>query len=83
MALKCKTCGSCGMPMEKVEDFSLGDVNANYCKYCTDKEGNLLPYKEILSMNAQYYMDSQGITAEKATQMASQLLKSQPAWSHN
>ncbi len=26
MADKCPSCGSCGMPLEKPEDFALGDV---------------------------------------------------------
>jgi len=80
MNMKCKSCGSCGMPMEKKEDFALGDFNHQYCSYCTDKTGHLLSYEKILAMNAQYYVESQGITPEKANQMANSLLKSQPAW---
>jgi hypothetical protein len=68
------------MPMEKKEDFALGDPNQNYCQYCTDQKGSLLPYDKILAMNAKYYMDSQGITADAANKMAANLLKSQPAW---
>lgn len=79
---KCKSCGSCGMPMEKKEDFALGDVNHEYCQYCTDQAGRLLPYDKVLAMNAKYYVESQGITADKANQMAVSLLKSQPAWKH-
>jgi len=36
MADKCPSCGSCGMPLEKPEDFALGDVTRAYCRYCTD-----------------------------------------------
>src|SRR6266481_5417094 len=36
MAEKCISCGSCGMPMEKPEDFALGDVTQPYCAWCTD-----------------------------------------------
>lgn len=80
MNQKCKSCSSCGMPMEKIEDFALGDANQDYCQYCTDKSGKLLPYDKILAMNAKYYMESQGITADAANTMAANLLKNQPAW---
>ena len=45
MAEKCISCGSCGMPMEKPEDFALGDVTQPYCAYCTDARGKLPPYE--------------------------------------
>lgn len=68
------------MPLEKAEDFALGDVNQPYCRYCTDKSGKLLPFEKVLKMNASYYVESQGITAEAANKMAMDLLKGQPAW---
>jgi hypothetical protein len=66
--------------MEKAEDFALGDVNQEYCRYCTDKQGKLLPWDEILKSNAQYYMKSQGLTSEAAQKTASDYLKTLPAW---
>jgi len=80
MADKCPACGSCGMPLEKPEHFALGDPKSLYCNSCTDKKGRLLPYEEILAMNAQYYVESQGITPEAAHRMAQALLESMPAW---
>jgi hypothetical protein len=68
------------MPMEKTEDFALGNAASDYCQYCTDTKGDLLPYDKVLAMNAKYYMESQGITADAANKMAANLLKSQPAW---
>ena len=69
MAEKCISCGSCGMPMEKPEDFALGDVTQPYCSYCTDARGKLLPYEQ-----------SQGVTAEAAKRLAQALLADMPAW---
>ena len=77
---KCKSCGSCGMPMEKPSDFALGNPQAAYCCYCTDKQGKLFPYDQILKANAGYYVESQGVSAEAATKMAAEMLASQPAW---
>lgn len=80
MNQKCKSCSSCGMPMEKVEDFALSDPKQTYCRYCTDEKGKLLPFEKILDMNAKYYVESQGVTGDAALRMASEMLKSQPAW---
>jgi hypothetical protein len=68
------------MPLEKVDDFALGDTSSQYCKYCVDGQGRLLPYETILENNASYYQESQGVTAPAATKMAKDLLKSMPAW---
>ena len=78
---KCPACGSCGMPMEKAADFALGQSGQPYCSYCTDKSGQLQSWEKILEMNVKYYMESQGITQSAATQLATEFLKSQPAWS--
>lgn len=80
MKPKCESCSSCGMPMENAEDFALGDTSSAYCRYCTDKSGKLLPFEKILKSNADYYKESQGITEHAALKMATDLLKSQPAW---
>lgn len=77
---KCKSCSSCGMPMEKAEDYSLGNTASEFCQYCTDKAGKLLPFEQILKANADYFQESQGLTPQAAQKMAKDLLKSQPAW---
>ena len=33
-----KFCKSCGMPMDKIEDFANNDINSDYCYYCGDKD---------------------------------------------
>ncbi len=80
MKPKCQSCASCGMPLENAEDFALGDTASSYCQYCTDKKGMLLPYEKILKANQDYFKESQGLTETAALKMATDLLKSQPAW---
>jgi hypothetical protein len=80
MAEKCISCGSCGMPMEKPEDFALGDVTQPYCSYCTDARGKLLPYEQVLETNARSYEATQGVTPEAAKRLAQALLADMPAW---
>jgi putative zinc ribbon protein len=80
MPEKCISCGSCGMPMEKPEDFALGDVTRPYCAWCTDARGELLPYETVLETNARIYEQSQGVTSEAAKRLAQDLLADMPAW---
>lgn len=80
MEKKCASCGSCGMPLERPEDHALGDVSHPYCRYCTDTVGKLLPYEHVLRTNADYFVESQGVTPDAATRMARELLGGMPAW---
>ncbi len=80
MRQKCESCGSCGMPMEKPEHHSLGNIESEYCCYCTNDQGHLLPYDAILASNTNYYIESQGISKESAAEMARELLATLPAW---
>jgi hypothetical protein len=80
MTLKCVSCGSCGFPMEKPEDFALGDPSQPYCRYCTDAAGALLPYETVLAVNARHYVTTQGVSPQAAQIMAAALLAAMPAW---
>ena len=80
MKQKCESCNSCGMPLEKKEDFAMGNLESQFCTYCVDKKGELLPYQTILENNAHYYKESQGLTEQAATKMAKDLLVTMPAW---
>ena len=80
MKQKCLSCSSCGMPMENAEDYALSNTDSEFCRYCVDTGGKLLPFEKILNSNASYYQESQGLTEAAAMKMATYLLKSQPAW---
>jgi hypothetical protein len=77
---KCPACGSCGFPMEKPEDFALGDTSRPYCRHCTDARGELLPYEKVLETNASYYEESQGVKPDVAMRLAQAMLADMPAW---
>lgn len=78
--LKCISCGSCGMPMKESKDFALGNLRSLYCSHCTDAEGKLLPYEEVLKLTVSYYIKSQGISEIAARDMAITLLATKVAW---
>ena len=80
MKPRCESCNSCGMPLEKNEDFALSDPAAIYCTYCVDEGGKLLSYEMILKNNAHYFQESQGLTEKAALKMAQDLLVTMPAW---
>lgn len=80
MKQKCLSCSSCGMPMENAEDYALSNTTSEFCRYCVDEAGKLLSFDKILNANASYFKESQGLTETAAMKMATDLLKSQPAW---
>lgn len=77
---RCKSCNSCGFPMEKPEDYALSNVINIYCSHCTNEKGELLPYEAILKANTEYYVKSQGISQDAALKMAKDLLATMPVW---
>lgn len=71
-------CNSCMVPLE-TEAFK--GVSEIYCKYCTDSQGNLLPYEQVLEGTAQFFLSWQkGIDTETARTRAKHYLKAMPAW---
>ncbi len=79
----CSSCYSCGMPLEKATDYALGDMSQKYCIYCTDTQGNLKSFEEILNGLTHHLVHSQGLASKAATEMAQKLLAEQPAWKNH
>jgi len=73
-------CESCGMPMEKDEDFGGNDPKNKYCKHCTFPDGELKPYEEVLKGMSNHMVETQGISLEEARKKAREYLKTMPAW---
>ena len=80
MTQPCPSCYSCGMPLEKLSDHALGDINQKFCSFCTDGQGNLKPYEEILKEMANFLVHSQGIDQSAALKIADDILIKQPEW---
>ncbi|QLH34775.1 MAG: AraC family transcriptional regulator [Parachlamydiaceae bacterium] len=80
---KCMTCGSCGMPLLKSEDYAKGDLNSEVCRYCVDQDGSMKSYEEILQGTAAHFMKTQGITKTAANVMAKQLMETLPYWTNS
>ena len=70
-------CKSCGMPLRSEQDYR---KNNSYCKYCTNADGELLSFDEVLSHMKSFIQQSTGVSESSAISTAMQVLLSQPAW---
>ena len=76
-----KACMSCGMPMAKPEDFGGGKPENLHCVYCSNPDGSLKSYKEVLEGMANFMMMSQKMDRRTAESAASERMAKMPAWS--
>jgi hypothetical protein len=76
----CRSCGSCGFPMQSPDDFAGGRADSLFCSTCGDERGQLKPYDDVLAANAAYYVRQQGLHPDAARTLAAALLASMPAW---
>ena len=74
------TCISCGMPMDKPEDFAAGDMTKNFCLHCASPDGTLKSYDEALEGMTMFMVQSQGLDTEAARNAAAQMMAKLPAW---
>jgi len=76
-----KTCLSCGMPLAKPEDSGGGDPENIYCIHCSDPDGSLKSYDEVLNGMVNFMMTSQNMDREAAESAAKEYMSMMPAWS--
>lgn len=75
-----KSCIACGMPLEKAEDYPLGDTSRNYCVHCAHKDGTMKSYDEALAGMTKFIMWTQGMDEESARDAAQSHMQQMPAW---
>ena len=75
-----KTCIACGMPMEKPEDFAMGDTSRDYCLYCARPDGSMQSYDEKLEGMTHFIMKTQGFNETAAREAARGMMAKLPAW---
>jgi len=74
-------CMSCGMPMNKPDDFGGGDESNLYCIHCSKPDGSLKSYEEVLVGMVSFMMMSQKMDKETAENAAKEYMSKMPAWS--
>jgi len=75
-----KDCQSCGMPMEKAEDFGAGDVNGDWCSHCSNADGSHKTREEVRAGWIGFTMSSQGLSKEGAEKKVDEQMAQLPAW---
>ena len=75
-----KMCISCGMPLEKPEDYPLQDTGKDYCVYCANPDGSLKSYEKALEDATAYYAKEHGLDAAEAKKAMQKYLDTMPAW---
>lgn len=73
-------CESCGMPMEKAEDFGNHDTHNKYCIYCTDANGNLKDFETKYAETVQFIISRMNVSRQAAEDIAKDTMQKQPAW---
>jgi len=75
-----KQCIACGMPMEKAEDFALGDREKDYCVHCARPDGTMRSYEEAVTGMTGFMVKTQGLDEIAARGIVIKLLSDLPAW---
>ena len=73
-------CEACGMPMNKPEDYSLGDTNSQFCLYCTNEDGSVKSCEDIFEGGVQFFMQHVGNDRELAERITRKNMKQQSWW---
>jgi Putative zinc ribbon domain len=73
-----ENCYSCGAPLAMPEFKGPAE---DYCKHCSDEEGNLKSFEEV-RMGTAFWLKSwqPDIDEQKAVERAGHYLKAMPAW---
>jgi hypothetical protein len=75
-----KYCNACGMPLNKKEDFALGDENSDFCLYCVNADGSVKPVEEIFEGGVQFFMSQIGNNRNMAEKITRKNMNQQPYW---
>ena len=78
-----KKCICCGMPMNKKNDFAMGDESKDYCVYCAKEDGSMKSFDEAVEGMAEYMSESAKIDKNFARKKVLEYMKSMPAWKEN
>lgn len=78
-----KKCICCGMPMNKKNDFAMGDESKDYCVYCAKEDGSMKSFDEAVEGMVEYMSESEKIDKNFARKKVLEYMKSMPAWKEN
>ena len=73
-------CESCGMPMQRKEDFGGGDMENKCCSHCCTPDGKLKGREEIKEGWIGYVMNTENISREEAEKKVDEQMAKTPVW---
>ncbi|MHA2024453.1 MAG: zinc ribbon domain-containing protein [Candidatus Thorarchaeota archaeon] len=73
-------CVSCGLTMDKAEEFGGHKVGNKSCVYCSDSKGNLKPKNDVREGMVQFWMQRESIDRTTAEKKTDEYMKTMPAW---
>ena len=76
MSMNFEDCLSCGMPLTQ-ESRRTG---TEYCHYCTDDSGALVPFDERFERMTQWAMREDGLGRKDAEARTREYMRAMPAW---
>ena len=76
-------CLSCGMPMTSPGDFGGGNQENKHCVHCSNPDGSLKSYEQVLEGMINFMVMSQKMDRKAAEGAAKGYLAKMPAWSSN
>jgi hypothetical protein len=68
------------MPIQKTEEHASGDVSKDYCVHCTQPDGSMKSYEEVLESMAAFMVRTQGLDKGVAREAARAMMSKLPAW---
>ncbi|MFA5184753.1 MAG: zinc ribbon domain-containing protein [Patescibacteria group bacterium] len=75
-----KNCATCGMPLEKKEDFALGDEKSEFCAYCVNPDGSLKSGEEIFQGGVNFFLGALGGEKNFAEKITRKNMSQLPYW---
>ena len=79
-AMPKKLCESCGMILHDVAEFALQDPKHKYCRHCTDQQGNLKDFDQVVEIMTDFLRRTQVLSKASARTAALAILAKNPAW---
>ena len=75
-----KLCQSCGMILHAQDDFPKGDTTSEYCRYCTQEDGSLKAFDDVVNTMTSFFEKTQVLNTNAARKAALAVLAKNPAW---
>lgn len=75
-----KICIACGMPMNDVSDFAMGDATKDYCAHCARPDGSMQSFEEKKESLTDFMIRTQGFDKNAVLEVVEGMMKKLPAW---